>query len=157
VTKLDRHWLTVQPQLQHIKTLTPKMSPKAANEAEAIKRSWAEDVGPKMQFMQQQQRKRQFHSGSMLCRRSVLCGRSTEGCMKRTYCSFEYIKTQASTGHIQAYPSKFRHVEAPSINHVHRGTMMHHVSTCHISTIHLKTKIGKHHLHSADCDLQCAT
>jgi hypothetical protein len=34
----------------HFKTLQPKMPPKAAIEAKAIKMPWVEDVGPKMRF-----------------------------------------------------------------------------------------------------------
>jgi hypothetical protein len=67
------------------------------------------------------------------------------------------LKQQASTGRIQAYPISSRQVEATTINHIHRGTMLHHVATCHSTTIHLKTKIGKHHSQSAGCGPQCAT
>jgi hypothetical protein len=52
-------------------------------------------------------------------------------------------KPQAFAGRLQTYPSRYRQVEATTINHVHRGTLMHHVAICRTTTIHLKTKICK--------------
>ncbi len=48
---------------------------------------------PKCGFMRQQQRKRQFHSGTMVCGTFVLCSRSTEGCIKPKECTLKYMKT----------------------------------------------------------------
>jgi hypothetical protein len=96
------------------------MRTKVATKAEAIKRSWAEDVGPKCNFMGQQMRKRQSHSGPMLCRRSAVYNGSIEGCnpiniykyiliyiyIKKCiniYGALEIPQPQVCRGNLQAY------------------------------------------------------
>jgi hypothetical protein len=58
-------------------------------------------------------------------------------------------KPQASTGHVQTYPSESRQVEATTINHVLPGTVLQHVANvaiCRTPTIQLKTEISKKQL-----------